>query len=1138
MMTVHKLSAGDGYTYLTRQVASADSRRARGQSLAEYYVARGNPPGVWMGRGAAQLEIAGKVVTESQMKALFGRGLHPDGEHKLGSAYPNYSDLAPYTERLAARLGEWEDANGRPPSETVRNHLAAVEARRGRRAVSGYDLVFTPVKSVSLLWALGGPEVRDQVEAAHHAAVANALAWVEEHAAYTRVGRGGTAQIDTTGLICAAFDHRESRAGDPDLHTHVAVANKVCGVDGKWRSLDARILYALGVAASERYNTRIEDELARRLEVRFVDSRTKGDKRQVREIDGVPPELIQHFSRRRAAIETRYAELRRAYRQEHGREPDNATQLQLSQQATLETRDGKGKTRTLTEQIDDWEVEARGLLGSRRFGRFVSACRGQAEPVRRPSPTETAALAAEVVRRVSNERSTWTVWNVHAETERLLRPTRLGTPAQREAMTAAVVEQATGPDLSIRIRPPELIAEPSELVRSSDGESVFVVHGADRYTSGRVLLAEDALVAAARSASNTGVESIVVEAALAVHESSSGLELDPGQRSLVHAFAASSSRIVVGIGPAGAGKTTAMKAFTAVWQANGGRVVPLATSARAAEVLGLELETRAENLHKFLYEQDQSIPTSHPDAWFHVRKGDVILVDEAGMAGTLQLATLLKLAEDRGACIRLLGDPAQLASVDAGGALRLIEQEAGATYLTDLHRFADPAEGTATLRLRNGDESALDFYKERDRIRSGGRDAMLEAAYDGWARDIRAGKVSVLVAATSDDVRALNARARTERTLAGQVEHDGTEISDGNVAAVGDWVVTRRNHRALSWARGRWVHNGDTWRVERVHTDGSITVQPLVGQGRVRLPSVYVAEAVELAYASTAHRAQGSTTDTAHALVTPEMTRESLYVASTRARECTIWYTAVETAISVDCHTEPPTPSTAREVINGVLRRSGAELSATDTIRSVIDGATTLPSLISQYDHARAVAAANCLEYAAAKMPAGDRAAILADRSAPRLGRALASAPASMDRARLLRDAWESGSRSDLPTRVGELAGRPSAQTSEVRPPLPWLDPPTVGHLAWDEYLGGTAALIRRRADDLGSPAAIYREAFRITTDDDLGPVPAQGTRQAEAYDAALASLQKTTSPTHDALASPVPTRRPSPGRTHPQLTR
>ena len=112
--------------------------------------------------------------------------------------------------------------------------------------------------------------------------------------------------------MCAAFDHRESRAGDPDQHTHVAVANKVCGVDGKWRSLDARGPHALGVDASERYNTRIEDVLARRLGVGFVERPGRpGDdstRRPVRELDGIPVSLVRHFSKRRAAIEDRYTD--------------------------------------------------------------------------------------------------------------------------------------------------------------------------------------------------------------------------------------------------------------------------------------------------------------------------------------------------------------------------------------------------------------------------------------------------------------------------------------------------------------------------------------------------------------------------------------------------------------------------------------------------------------------------------------------------------------------------------------------------------------------------------------------------------------------------------------------------------------
>ena len=119
------------------------------------------------------------------------------------------------------------------------------------------------------------------------------MAWVEQHAAFTRIGHAGIAQVDSTGLVATAFDHRESRSGDPDLHTHVAVANKVCGIDGKWRSLDARVLHSLGVAASERYNTRFEDAMSRRLGVEFEERPgAEPGKRPVREVVGVPRELI------------------------------------------------------------------------------------------------------------------------------------------------------------------------------------------------------------------------------------------------------------------------------------------------------------------------------------------------------------------------------------------------------------------------------------------------------------------------------------------------------------------------------------------------------------------------------------------------------------------------------------------------------------------------------------------------------------------------------------------------------------------------------------------------------------------------------------------------------------------------------
>ena len=1175
MMTVHKLSAGDGYTYLTRQVASADERRPSGQALADYYTARGNPPGVWMGAGSATLGLSGSEVSEAQMQALFGQGCHPDrdvmlaggatkAETQLGRPYSRFTMLAPGEQRVRERVASFQAQTGRPPSAAEHNQISAEEARRVRRPVAGFDLVFTPVKSASLLWGLGGPEVRAAVEDAHHEAVASTIGWIEQHAAFTRTGTDGVAQIDTTGLVCAAFDHRESRTGDPDLHTHVAVSNKVCGVDGRWRALDARGLHALGVAASERYNTRFEDALALRLGVEFVE-RPGGarGKRPIREIDGVPLALIKHFSKRRAAIEDRYAELAADYRREHSREPDRSTQLRLAQAATLQTREGKEPGRRLADQVSDWTEQATDVVGRHGLEEMLSSAVGRRAGSASPTGDDVDRLARQVLATVSEQRSTWTRWNLYAEAERLLRPLRLTDRAARDQLTDAVIGRAASPSLSIRISEPALLAEPESLRRTSDGQSVFVGHGAERYTTSGILNAEEFLVSASRSSTDVAVDPIVVEAALAVHEATNRVRLDDGQRELVRAFASSTARLALGIGPAGVGKTTAMRAFAACWATAGGRVVPLAASSKAAEVLGADLGLRTENLQKFLHETRRTVPSD--DTWFRLSHGDVVLVDEAGMAGTLQLAELVQTATRAGAAVRLLGDPSQLASVEAGGALRLLEAEVGSVHLDRLHRFADPAEAAATLRLRAGDTAALGFYKSNNRIRSGSRDAMLESAYDGWAADVQSGRTSVLVAVNGADVTALNTRARLERVACGQVSAGGVELHDGNRAGVGDWVVTRANLRGLTCHRGRdWVKNGDTWQVTGRHDDGTLTVRHLSHNGTVRLPAEYVADQVELAYATTVHRAQGTTVDTAHPLVTGEMTREALYVASTRGRSRTTWYVATEDLLDAACDHEPDSPLDARDVLAAVLGRVGAEESATQAIRSTLDDAESLCTLVARYEHARGLAAKDALVTVLAQtMPPGLARRVMDDPGVDRLANALADATAQgTDQAQVLRNAVDfddlRGARSAarvLAARIEDYAcslGVPTGRSPER--PLPWLGSPDVGHPGWRDYLDHRARLITNRARHLGSLAAAYREQYGPDSprDEDLGEPPAPGTRRHVAYQAAMTdegeqqALRQSLAPgphTHEPPhrqpppAAPVPRARPTHAR-GPTLSR
>src|SRR4051812_19560251 len=152
--------------------------------------------------------------------------------------------------------------HGRPPQDA--RELAATIAKHSRpqtTAVAGYDLTFSPVKSVSTLWALAEPAVAAQIEKAHRAAIRDALAFIEQHALFSRTGANGVRQVNVQGLVAAAFTHRDSRAGDPDLHTHVAVANKVQTLDGRWLSINGRVLFKATVAASETYNTALEHHL-------------------------------------------------------------------------------------------------------------------------------------------------------------------------------------------------------------------------------------------------------------------------------------------------------------------------------------------------------------------------------------------------------------------------------------------------------------------------------------------------------------------------------------------------------------------------------------------------------------------------------------------------------------------------------------------------------------------------------------------------------------------------------------------------------------------------------------------------------------------------------------------------------------
>ncbi|MFK3983068.1 MobF family relaxase [Micromonospora sp. NPDC050397] len=1015
MMTLHKLSVADGYTYLTRHVVGGDHDREPGQSAADYYTANGNPPGRWGGRGLAQLGLAGQV-TEQQMRHLFGQGMHPDAdrliaaylaEHTragmtevqlaevtqqairhatLGRRFPVYKTLEDFDTRVDERLAVIRAEAGREPTQAEVGKIRMEEARRARGGVAGYDLVFTPVKSLVLLWALDERQwVRDAVRAVHEQARDSALALLDEHAAFTRIGDVGQAQIGTHGLMYAVFDHYDSRDGDPNLHTHVPISNKIKGVDGKWRSLDGRALYRIAVAASEHYNSTVETLATQHLGVDFeVRPDTAAKRHPVREVAGMPIEFVKTFSSRRSNIEARYEQLIVDFRRAHGHDPDNQAAFRLAGQANLDTRGPKPKPRSLAAHRTEWAerlTTTHGQTALRHLVKTVAAPKPEA--VRAPFSTELStaqigALASLTVGRTEGSRSTWTVWNLRAEADRLLREPphtqfpdgiRFASTDDRAMLLNRVVGEAIG-SLCVPVTAQPDLVEPAAL-RRPDGTSVFVQHTAMRYTSQEILDAEQRLLNAAHTPTIPKCAPLAVHTILDGYEATFGKTLDPGQRAMVVAFATDPRLITVGLGPAGAGKTTTMHAYQHVLAAHGQRLIPLATSAAAAAVLSADLGVPAENLHKFVYEhlthgqpaprRDGTLPAQK--AFFHVRPGDVILVDEAGLAGTRNLDTLRGIATRHGAVIRLLGDYRQLSAVESGGALRLLATEVGAVELTHLHRFTSAAEADATRRLRDGDTTAIDYYQANNRIRGGSAEAMIEQAYNAWHTDMTNGLKTLMSSSTTTGVTALSARARADRVAAGQVETEGVVLHDGNLAGRGDWIVTRGNDRKMTCNRGKdWVRNGDAWTVTARRRDGSLKVQHLGHGGTLTLPAAYVATQVELLYATTTHRAQGSTVDTAHALITDDMTRESLYVAATRARHHTILYAVTHRILPLDEDARMDRTvydrhaRDAREILETVLATEGAQPSATEAIARAKEDALSLATLVPRLRYASEIA--------------------------------------------------------------------------------------------------------------------------------------------------------------------------------------
>ncbi|WP_173921730.1 MobF family relaxase [Agromyces sp. Marseille-P2726] len=976
MISMVKIASGeDAWRYFQDSVAA---EAGRGDAV-DYYAAEGTPAGRWYGAGVAGLGVAeGRTVTPSELSHLFGAGAHPLTGEPLARKYVVVATLE---ERIDARVKKLDTSLDDATREhAVAKIIAEETAHTPPSSVAGFELVFNPPKSVSVLWALSPASVQEQIKAAHEQALEETLAILERDALRTRAGAGGVAQLEVLGAVATGFDHWDSREGDPQLHTHLLIANRVQTADGQWRTIDSR--HALSphvVTLSETYDAALMDALSNRLGVqwtersvdrhperyaRFLNERNLNDSQESRalfadelgvaarnrkwEIDGIPSSLLDEFSQRSTQIAQAKDELIEEYRAATGKEPSRFQIWRMRQAATRRTR--ASKTVHSLEELSAWwrERAARITDPDRLVGRVVEAGHRRLSLQSQWSlhgddlanVVDVDEVAGRVLAALTASRTTWTRANALAEVHRALKPVTFRSILDRDNASRRVLHQVVAAAVPLTPRNP--LHAPREF-RQSDGASAFAPTARELFTTRALLDAERRLVAASHQASNLSVGADAIAAMLDAADND-GRMLGTDQRDAVARIATSGLAVDVLVGPAGAGKTTTHAKLRELWEHQHGQhsVIGLAPSAAAARVLGDALSIETENTAMWITGSTGDRPR------FAMRPGQLVIVDEAGMSGTLALDELRAQAAAAGAKLLLVGDWAQLGAVDAGGAFSLIVAERGdrAAQLDQVWRFTAEWERDASVLLRLGDVGAIDAYAAHDRMESGSSDEMLADALAAWRADVAAGLESLLIASDNAQVRTLNLHAQEWLREAGKLGDESAGISEQLRAHLGDRVVTRNNNRTLRDSHGEWVRNGQEWTVVKLRRNGEAVVENADG-ARVTLPVAYLREHVQLAYATTAHRSQGRTVDTAHMLVDETTTREVAYVGLTRGKQSNKAYV---TAGVPDSDTSRQLERGWRDVLESVLRSTGADTSATATARGEQARVSSIRQLAAEYD--------------------------------------------------------------------------------------------------------------------------------------------------------------------------------------------
>ncbi|MFJ9523275.1 MobF family relaxase [Kitasatospora sp. NPDC101801] len=971
----------------------------------------GEPPGVWVGNGAADLGLSGEVDPEV-FREMYTHLIHPDSiEQVQNVTAERWKAHRKANPELKAGTDEYRAAKGAIKAEVLKEYRLGESARdfsqstesKVRKAIEKLgehatpeqqraaemgvrrnptknvtyaDVTFSAPKSWSVFHAslqveaaqelaAGNPEraaeltaQAEQVWLALKDGAAAGLDHMQEHAGYARSGRfAGSKGEKTTGKrvdahewTAAAFAQHTSRDEGPQLHIHTAVFNRVKytvmdPVTGeeitKWGALDGTLLLREAKAAGHLFERVAEESLTRRLGVRF-EMRPDG---VVREIVGISQELRDFHSTRRHTVVAGVKVLAEAYEAKHGVRPSAHTLAKMSEEVVLASRKQKshdGMTRE--ELLERWESTTKAAIKTSLADIPKIVAETSAERGIEAEAFDPAQVIRESIEATQKRRSAWTRADLQVEIVKHL-PDCLGglesdqlTGLVRE-LTEIALHRPTDSEL-VALAGPELIPMPRSL-QMADGTPIYQVPGGEQYATKGHIEAERRLLDDAVQVGGFALSEEQIERAL------EGRSLLPGQEAAFRGILGGGRQADVLIGPAGSGKSYLSAAIHDAWRDTGRSVIGLTTSERAARVLSGEGVEHVSNLAMFINSNKAlASGTSTPALEkLRLRPGQLVMLDEAGMTETTEMDEVRRLVREAGAKLIYAGDYAQLTSVGAGGMLREMAQHAGVEVfeLDEVRRFNHHWEREASLELREGNTDVLDAYETHGRLQGGDVEEMLTAAYQDWLADTLNGHNSLLIATSQKQADQLAAMARADLVRLHRVEADGIHLSQRGITfGVGDQVQLREIDRKVK------SHSGDRFAVNRDvvtvvdanQATGTLTVRYDDGE-LMRLPSNYVSEHVDLAYAGTVHASQGRTVDRCRSLAEAGDTRESLYVALTRGKDGNWAYVVTRQTVSeLDGPDQPVVEKMA--VLSQVLENSGAELAATAVLRQNLQDSVSL----------------------------------------------------------------------------------------------------------------------------------------------------------------------------------------------------